>query len=705
MKITFRSMILALMLLMLAANISHADGATTGDTTVIPSAGFSGLYEPETVSMPDAFLGTDYELPVDLTNVKYLDKYGLSDEQLKMLSANGFVVKPAGWRQFHNIYEKLEYDELPVFATTDAVLHVYHLLFDKLLRELERDQLAAAIESFTTAMVDAAEAEYSKAVGTPMEDTAWRVLGYFAVAEQLIEETPPDAPDAVADVVAAELDQIDAHYGLQQSSLFYTGGPYWEDYSQYVPRGHYTRDDLLKRYFKTMMWYGRMNFSTSDEELTRAALLITHLMRNTDADGVPVMNLWSKVYDPTVFFVGKSDDLSIYDYEPLIKQIFGDAPNASDFADNAKLKSFIDAARMLPPPLINSMVVDLNEDKEEASRGFRLMGQRFVLDAYIFDELTEREVEDRMLPKALDVFAAMGHQTAYELLDGMGETQYLHYKTQLAKLKTIIDSFDTDMWTQNIYWDWLYTLQAVTSTKDDAYPAFMRGREWTLKDLHSALGSWTELKHDTILYAKQSMAECGDSEEPDKPVIRGYVEPNIAAYSRLLELTRMTQSGLTQLDILPWSMEYPLESLENKLGFLKDIATKELFGEEISAYDYDTLQYFGGWLSSMTLYSADVAGGGYPSYFEGDERAALVADVATDTGGAVLEEGVGRVFEIYVVTSDGVGGLQITKGAVFSYYEFPWPIGDRLTDEKWWNMLDKGTEPPQPSWTGEFISN
>jgi hypothetical protein len=286
----------------------------------------------------------------------------------------------------------------------------------------------------------------------------------------------------------------------------------------------------------------------------------------------------------------------------------------------------------------------------------------------------------------------------------MGETQYLHYKTQLAKLTTIIDSFDTDMWTQNIYWDWLYTLQAVTSTRDDAYPAFMRNRAWTRKDLHSALGSWTELKHDTILYAKQSMAECGDGEE-EKPVIRGYVEPNTAAYARLLELTRMTQSGLTQLEILPQTMDWPLGSLEDELAFLKDIATKELFDEEISSQDYWHLQYFGGWLSMMTLRSADVADVGGTPYFEGDERAALVADVATDAGGAVLEEAVGPVFEIYVVTSDGVGGLQVAKGGVFSYYEFAWPIGDRLTDEKWWDMLDEGTEPRQPMWTGAFISN
>ncbi len=34
---------------------------------------------------------------------------------------------------------------------------------------------------------------------------------------------------------------------------------YQEDYSQYVPRGHYTHSEILKNYFKAFMWHGRMS--------------------------------------------------------------------------------------------------------------------------------------------------------------------------------------------------------------------------------------------------------------------------------------------------------------------------------------------------------------------------------------------------------------------------------------------------------------
>jgi hypothetical protein len=87
----------------------------------------------------------------------------------------------------------------------------------------------------------------------------------------------------------------------------------------------------------------------------------------------------------------------------------------------------------------------------------------------------------------------------------------------------------------------------------------------------------------------------------------------------------------------------------------------------------------------------------------------VIADVATDPAppARALEEAVGRVNPIYVVVpmvdADGTSYLQVTKGAVFSYYEFPWPIADRLTDEKWRGMLDDGTAPAPPEWTSSFL--
>jgi len=187
---------------------------------------------------------------------------------------------------------------------------------------------------------------------------------------------------------------------------------------------------------------------------------MTQASSRIEIEGEPVSALWKKIYEPTVFFVGATDDLNIHDYQKLMEDGYGsigDDPNI--FADDELLNGFIEAARELPQPQINSMWVWVWEDRGEATQGFRFMGQRFVIDAYIFQQLIYANVEGRFLPKGLDVFAAMGSEEAYRLLDEMGETRYPNYVEQMDKVRGEIAALEMDNWTQNLYWSWLYTFQ------------------------------------------------------------------------------------------------------------------------------------------------------------------------------------------------------------------------------------------------------
>jgi hypothetical protein len=479
-----------------------------------------------------------------------------------------------------------------------------------------------------------------------------------------------------------------------------------EDYSQYVPRGHYTRSEQLERYFRTMMWYGRINMRLQRPDETRMALLITYILLNTTVDGEPALDVWARVYGPTAFIVGKADDLGIYEYGALWASVYGSSASPSTIADDALLQTFISAARQLPPPQVNSMWVYIWEDEEQVTQGFRFMGQRFTLDAYIFEQLVWREVgtqrNERWLPKGLDVMAALGSEESYTILDQMGETAYANYPEQMAKVQGEIGALELDSWTQNLYWSWLYALQPLIEPKGPQFPAFMQTEAWAHKDLQTALASWTELKHDTILYAKQVMAEMGGGPPPEAP--RGWVEPNPEAYARLLALTRMTRDGLSSRGLLTENTDANLARLDDLLAFLLDASQQELAGKPLTEEGYDRVQYFGGELEAMTLAAADPEEGEGMPFFDEDDQAALVADVATDPNGRVLEEAIGRIFEIYVVVPDGTGGLQIARGGIFSYYEFPWPMSDRLTDEAWRQMVGAGEVPERPEWTESFIS-
>jgi hypothetical protein len=638
----------------------------------------------------------------------------LTDAQRALLVQNGFAVTtpvPGQYREFYQIYEQNRYEEIPVFITTDSVYHVYHLIFDKMLRDLETGYFIADLKALTTSMLAASTAQYQSLQGTSLEDPALRNAAYFAVADKLLGLSDP-APTAADDMVNAELALINAA-STQAIS------PIWdrpdlpqemrliEDYTQYIPRGHYTLSEDLKMYFKAMMWYGRLTFRQTDDFETRRALLLVQALRSAAAsNGTSAIDLWKNIYDPTVFIVGKSDDLGYVEYGALSDQVFGTKPDLSKFADPTLFASFQQAAKTLPPPQINSMWVWIDQDKQLVTKGFRFMGQRFTLDEYVFGQVIWRNVgtidKPRGLPKGLDFFAAMGSDEAASLLKGMGEDQYLHFDTQSTKVKGQVAALGTDSWTQNLYWSWLYSFQPLIAAKGSAYPPFMQTQAWLRKDLQTALGSWTELKHDTILYAKQVMAEMGGG-GPDQ-IPHGYVEPNPEAYARLLALTQMTEAGLQSRNLLSDLTRGNLDNLVSELKFLQDISQRELSGGPISDNEYMHIMYWGGTLEQFTLAAADTTGN--DSRDLSDQKAALVADVATGTNDlnslVVLEEADGQPTLIYVVLPDSPHRIAI--GGVYSYYEFTVPSSGRLNDQQWQAQVAAGTNPAQPDWTKMFVA-
>jgi hypothetical protein len=269
-----------------------------------------------------------------------------------------------------------------------------------------------------------------------------------------------------------------------------------------------------------------------------------------------------------------------------------------------------------------------------------------------------------------------------------------------------------DEWTETLYNTWLYTFHPLIAVPGDGYPAFMQSHAWLDKQLNTVLGSWSELKHDTILYAKQVYAELGGGMPPPEPEPpKGYVEPVPEFYARLAALTAMTRDGLQSRGLLNEVDASSLDTLQNLATSLQAMAEKELRGEPLTEDEYATIRFYGGQLEELTMAAADSdTEDPYANrYMEEEPQAAVIADVATNPAPppTVLEEGVGRVNPIYVVVpivdDDGSTSLQVTKGGVFSYYEFPWPIDDRLTDEKWRGMLEDGTAPPPPEWTSSFL--
>ena len=649
-----------------------------------------------------------YTIAADLANVTNTAQFQLSDEQMNLLAQKGFIAMPSGFEQIRDMYKYLKKQGIPIFVTTDSVLHAYHILYDYTLRILEFDRFVKDLGNLTNTMLNSTIEQYHSATDELARIAAKKNIAYFTVAAKLMELDIEVEPD-VAQLVESELNLIKAHSGIQASPIF----GYAEDYSQYIPRGHYTRNETFERFFKAMMWYGRMMFrlapSPDDDGVKKGkeeilqALLIVAIMESAKVDGELLLTVWDRIYQPTVFFVGKADDLTVYQYIEIAHQVYGDnfaTLSADVISDVEKLSAFIDTAKSLPVPQINSAIVFETEDFQATTQGFRFMGQRFIPDSYILNQLSHKRVNGRFFPRGLDVFAVLGSQRAYQILMEIyreGE-RYPDYSKQLEKVKSEFVETEESDWVQNLYWAWLYALMPLLTEKAEGYPVFMQSVSWQDKELTTALGSWTELRHDTILYAKQSYAEL-TAMPIQPPKERGYVEPNPELYARLASLARLMLDGLNNRELLLPEFASKLTALEDLLISLKEISESELTNQPLTDEQYDLILNIGGLLEYLVTFSSAVSG---KIENEEDKKMAIVADVHTDANsGQVLEEGVGRPMELYVIVPVD-GALKICQGAMFSYYEFTHPMSDRLTDGKWQNMLDTNP-PPLPTWTNSFI--
>ncbi len=669
------------------------------------------------------------EVAPDLSNVQ--NPFLLSQDQIDRLADAGFVVSPGDEKEFFTLYEKARYDNVPIFVTSDSVFHIYHLLFAKVLRTAEVEYFIPLLQDLNAILLSRTDELHNALTGTDWEDAARRTVAFVGVASKLLDDDA-QVPAYATDLVEEELPLIEDASRVAPSPIFPTL-EHGEDYTQYKPRGHYTKSDPLKAYFKSMMWYGRMTFrlKTGDPEAgraeTRSAVLLVHALRTSQVEGRSAMDAWADLYSPTVFFVGRSDDLTALQYSRVLDQVYGEEVTLDALTDETLLDQFIAEADKLPPPRILGMVIGDWEDEEEETKGLRFMGQRFVPDAFIFRQLMYRNVGQRTapdrrgLPNGLDIPAAMGSERAYEILTQIGETDYDNYPEQMSKVKDWLSGLNVEEWTETLYNSWLYSFHPLLEEPGEGYPAFMESEAWLDKQLNTVLGSWAELKHDTILYAKQAYAELGGAPPPPPPAPpRGYVEPVPEFYARLAALTEMTRDGLGERGLLAEQDDQSLRRLGELVRSFQTMAEKELRGEPLTEEEYETIRFYGGELEHLTMAAADQPGeeqapGGQAMPQE-EPQAAIVADVATDpdpngdgvADPEVLEVAVGRINDLHVVVplveEDGSITLQVAKGGVFSYYEFRWPADDRLTDEQWREMLDAGETPPRPTWITTFYT-
>jgi hypothetical protein len=610
----------------------------------------------------------------------YLDDYDATE----MLEDNGFVVVPSETRLFQHVYEGSFYEGWPVFFTTDAAYNVWHLAFDKILRETEQQKLLPALEDMVGSLVELARAQEVELSGTDLEEVASRVTQYYeATATVLGLDVGPIGPLAQQEVdLIMSADQI----ALSPTTGGDAGSPFITrsiDYTLFRPRGHYTRNTDLGRYFRAMSQLGNNAF------LLDQGLLLGVLASRVLLADPGVLDEWQLIYEPTAWLVGAADDYTPLELGAVVEQVVPTGwSDMSAFSDPATIDSIAQGLTAMRPVAINPEAASL-----------RIMGSRFVIDSYVLDQLIAPNVA-RGEGSPLDLAAAFGSEWALGVQDAAGATDAAGYSEAMQEMQTLIGDRTIDDWGNTVYDSWLYAISPMWADHGSAYPAFMQSDAWAAKAHQTGFGSYTELKHDTILYTKQAVAEGGGDEPPVPPVPpRHWVEPEPVAYERLASVTALMRDGLNSRGLLTDDYSQLLIDLEDFYGWLGGIASDELAGVPISDEDNQELSWIGSTLEGFWVRTSDSDLGIETGP---DSQAALVADIMRNAD-AVLELGTGYIDYIFVVVPDDRGGFQVATGGVYSYYEF-WNTEQRLTDEEWRAQLDAGNAPDRPAWEDVFLA-
>ena len=621
-----------------------------------------------------------------------------------LISKNGFAIVEGLDEQLFHIYEKNDYTDFPSFVTTDMYLQLYHMYFDFLLRDLEQTKLMGELKSFATTM-HSEMLKIAKSASDPIiKDAAEYNATFYAIGLSLLTGNENyEVPAKYKKYFDIEIEKVNEEDDDYSEFLEYQETMFM--YSLFRPRGHYTRNDAFKRYFKSMMWFQYVSFCLdNDTQFSRAIVNADVIRKSAD-----LQKRYKGIVEPITFIVGEPDNVSVMQLSQEMaksnltaEKIIGNASEMKKF--RSAIQKIADQQNRISPKQLMSCKDKIN-----------LMPQRYLADNEILQELVDvstNPVSLRALPKGLDVLAAFGSDDAYKILiDEYQEDK--NWPDYVKDFNAVKKTMQTVNWDASMYNKWMQSLNTLLE-KDSRQPYFMKTYQWAKKNINAALASWAELKHDCILYGEQPMgAECGGGEELPDPIVVGYVEPNLAYWNKALELLDMTEKVLIANDMYTFKARQMTESMREKAKFLKSVSEKELAGKKLTENEYNQIEIIGSdyeWLTLDMLNSgADERIYDWYEVKGADRKVAVVADIYTANSAnnpdkSVLYAATGNVNTIYVIV-EIEGKLWLTRGAVLSYREFDVPLGTpRLTDEEWQEMLEQSPSHGVPEWIKEIIA-
>jgi hypothetical protein len=649
--------------------------------------------------------------------------FGLTVDQISALQNKGFVILSGSTGDistgFGSIFAKVYSKDLPVFFTADALLDPLYRSYDNILKAVEGTKLIPQMKS----ILDKTLTQFLTVKSSHAGQAGWSrqlldVEVFLSVAKALLNGTAGVSADpAVAMPADSLLQLISTAQGLAEIAFF--GKVNTIDFSQFKPRGHYTCQSGqttcdMANYFKCMMWLGRADCAFQIDSLRQFKdfLLLYDCMDKSQA-----LNDLADFNSVITFFVGDMDCFSaegLTEYytqsgsKPAIETVFANDYEAKQLRNTLLLKG-------CGNQFILSQALWKNPDDPRPALPTiaQIAGQRFILDSYLLGHTVEWYVKNRNVPKLEEVAFCLGNNAGLKeaqndiltFTNNTGDYKPLHCR--LGAMRTLFDEYP--YWSHNLYTIWLDALRELSKPLPDKTPNVMRSANWQVKQMNSQLASWAQLRHNTLLYAKQSYTGGISCFYPN-----GYVEPYPQFYRKVGSIIKAIGKNYGSLLGNQSAFFAAWDTVSEALA---SMAEKELTGETLTEAQIVFLNRMlvkQGGMCGMPPYAGWYPGLYYPYDQYGSSQwdacanaKPCIADVHTIPPSEIKPDdmvlhaatGAAKTMVIMVSQNDSCG--TVFAGPVSSFYQYNVsPIG-RKTDEEWIAILQT-QQPLQPAWIETF---
>jgi hypothetical protein len=669
-----------------------------------------------------ATLGYDPQAAVNL-NLVQASALRLDAAEMGALAKNGFVISDKRrYPHFAYGYETIYSQDLPVFVSADSILQAVHQSYDAILKAIELEILIPKLGELLTSMRGQLASASALDATTRADADLFLTLGLSLLSGKAVAPVA----GARASAVNSLLNLANASTGSEKLMLF--GLARQIDFSQFKPRGHYAGNPALEQYFRAMMWLGRIDFpflhtneETGKPELIRRSVAAALALRSLMDAGA--MERWKLIDGVVRAFVGEPDSMAPPEVDRLQADLGLTGPELGTLSDE-KLAAAIVAGAYGRQKILSQIVLQERHDGETwpLDATFLFFGQRYVFDSHVLSNvvydrwsLPLTEAPMRMMPNTLDAaFAALGNDQAAQLVGD--ELRTYKYAPALESMRRLGDEHGATFWDANLYNLWVGALRALSpgpeiGQADSGLPPVAQTEAWGRRLLNTQLASWAQLRHDTILYAKQSYTSGVACEFPD-----AYVDPYPAFFGKIEKFAAAGLGIATALppstSMLPTRLQTYFQRLGQVSAILREMAQSQRTGmphkPEHVAFINQAVQ-----LARGCGGPAGIQSGWYAElFFNRVEAAAFdptIADVHTqptdEVGtpvGRVLHVGTGYA-RLMVMTAATCMGPRAYAGVVSSYHEQVTEKLQRLNDAEWARQFTPERSPADVPWMADLI--